>query len=92
MSNRMRMSGINSGMDTQSIVEQLVQAKSTKKEKIKKNQTKLEWKQDAWKTLNSKLYSLYSEQFGTLKMQGSFKTKKASIVDSSIASVTADGA
>ena len=31
MSNRMRMSGINSGMDTQSIVEQLVQAKSTKK-------------------------------------------------------------
>jgi flagellar hook-associated protein 2 len=91
MSNRMRMSGINSGMDTQSIVEQLVQAKSTKKEKIKKNQTKLEWKQDAWKTLNAKLYSLYSEQFGTLKMQGSFKTKKASIVDSSIASVTADG-
>ena len=91
MSNRMRMSGINSGMDTQSIVEQLVQAKSTKKEKIKKEQTKLSWKQDAWKSLNSKLYSLYSEKFGTLKMQGSFKAKKASIVDSSIASVTADG-
>ena len=91
MSNRMRMSGINSGMDTQSIVEQLVQAKSTKKENIKKEQTKLGWKQDAWKSLNSKLYSLYSEKFGTLKMQGSFKAKKASIVDSSIASVTADG-
>ncbi len=91
MSNRMRMSGINSGMDTQSIVEQLVQAKSTKKEKIKKEQTKLSWKQDAWKSLNSKLYSLYSDKFGTLKMQGSFKAKKASIVDSSIASVTADG-
>ena len=87
----MRMSGINSGMDTQSIVEQLVQAKSTKKETLKKQQTKIEWKQDIWKSLNSKLYSLYSEQFGTLKMQGSFKAKKASIVDSSIASVTADG-
>lgn len=91
MSNRMRMSGINSGMDTQSIVEQLVQAKSTKKEKIKKEQTKLSWKQDAWKSLNSKLYSLYSDKFGALKMQGSFKVKKASIVDSSIASVSADG-
>ncbi len=91
MSNRMRMSGINSGMDTQSIVEQLVQAKSTKKENIKKEQTKLGWKQDAWKSLNAKLYSLYSDKFGTLKMQGSFKAKKASIVDSSIASVTADG-
>ena len=91
MSNRMRMSGINSGMDTQSIVEQLVQAKSTKKEKIKKEQTKLSWKQDAWKSLNSKLYSLYSDKFGALKMQGSFKVKKASIVDTSVASVTADG-
>lgn len=91
MSNRMRMSGINSGMDTQSIVEQLVEVKSKKKEKLKKQQTKLEWKQDAWKTLNSKLFSLYNEQFGTLKLQGSFKNKKASIVDSSVASVTADG-
>lgn len=90
MSNRMRMSGINSGMDTQSIVEQLVEVKAKKKEKIKKQQTKLEWKQDTWKTLNSKLFSLYNEQFGTLKLQGSFKNKKASIVDSSIASVTAD--
>ena len=84
------MSGINSGMDTQSIVEQLVEVKSKKKEKLKKQQTKLEWKQDAWKSLNSKLFSLYNEQFGTLKLQGSFKNKKASIVDSSIASVTAD--
>ena len=90
MSNRMRMSGINSGMDTQSIVEQLVEAKGKKKEKLKKQQTKLEWKQDTWKSLNSKLFSLYNEQFGTLKLQGSFKNKKASIVDSSIASVTAD--
>ncbi|MBO4338281.1 MAG: flagellar filament capping protein FliD [Lachnospiraceae bacterium] len=90
MSNRMRMSGINSGMDTQSIVEQLVEVKSKKKEKLKKQQTKLEWKQDAWKSLNSKLFSLYNEQFGTLKLQGSFKNKKASIVDTSIASVTAD--
>ena len=90
MSNRMRMSGINSGMDTQSIVEQLVEVKSKKKEKIKKQQTKLEWKQDTWKTLNSKLFSLYNEQFGALKLQGSFKNKKASIVDGSIASVTAD--
>ena len=90
MSNRMRMSGINSGMDTQSIVEQLVEVKSKKKEKLKKQQTKLEWKQDTWKSLNSKLFSLYNEQFGTLKLQGSFKNKKASIVDTSIASVTAD--
>ncbi|MCR5746578.1 MAG: flagellar filament capping protein FliD, partial [Lachnospiraceae bacterium] len=92
MSNRLRMTGINSGMDTQSIVEQLVTAKSTKKEKYKKEQTKIEWKQDTWKSLNSKLYSLYSEQFGTLKLQSAFKSKTANIVDSSIAKVSADNA
>ena len=90
MSDRLRMTGINSGMDTQSIVEQLVTVRSKKKETMEKSKTKLEWKQDAWKTLNSKLYSLYNEQFGTLRLQGAFKAKKANIVDSSIAKVSAD--
>ena len=90
MSNRLRMTGINSGMDTQSIVEQLVTAKSTKKEKLKKQQTKLSWKQDAWSSLNSKLYSLYNEQFGNLRLQGTFTAKKASISDSKLATVSAD--
>ena len=85
----MRMSGMNSGMDTQSIVEQLVQAKSVKKEKLEKEQKKLGWKQETWKGLNTKLFSLYNK-FGDLKMQGTFQGKKASIVNSSIASVTAD--
>ena len=89
MSDRMRMTGLNSGMDTQSIVEQLVQVKSTKKTKMEKTKTKHEWKQDIWKSLNSKLYGLYSEQFGTLRLQGAFKAKKASIVDGSIATVSA---
>ena len=90
MSNRMRMTGINSGMDTQSIIEQLVDVKKTKKEKLKKQQTKLGWKQDSWKTLNSKIYGLYNEQFGKMRLQGSFSAKKATIADSSIATVTAD--
>ncbi|MBQ9360893.1 MAG: flagellar filament capping protein FliD [Lachnospiraceae bacterium] len=90
MSNRLRMTGINSGMDTQSIVEQLVTAKSSKKEKLKKQQTKLSWKQDAWSSLNSKLYSLYNEQFGNLRLQGTFTAKKASISDSNVATVSAD--
>lgn len=84
------MTGINSGMDTQSIVEQLVTAKSSKKDKLKKQQTKLSWKQDAWSSLNSKLYSLYNEQFGNLRLQGTFTAKKASITDSNLATVSAD--
>ena len=51
----MRLSGLMSGMDTESIVQELVAVRRTKVETATKAQTKLEWKQDAWKDLNKKL-------------------------------------
>ena len=55
-----RLSGMNSGLDTDSIVKALVSGYTTKKEKYEKAQTKLGWKQESWKSLNTKVYSLYS--------------------------------
>ena len=43
-----RITGMNSGLDTEAIVTQLVSAYSVKKDKYVKAQTKLSWKQDAW--------------------------------------------
>ena len=48
-----RVSGLISGLDTDSIVQELVSAYSTKKDKYVKAQTKLEWKMDAWKSMES---------------------------------------
>ncbi len=45
-SSTMRLSGLISGMDTESIIQQLVSAKQTKVDDAKKAQTKLEWKHD----------------------------------------------
>ena len=50
----LRMTGMISGLDTESIIQELVSAKRTKVDKQKKAQTKLNWKQDAWKDLNKK--------------------------------------
>lgn len=50
-----RMTGMVSGLDTDSIVKELVSAYSTKKEKYEKERTKLGWKQEIWKDLNKKL-------------------------------------
>ena len=55
-----RLSGLTSGMDTDAIVKELVSAYSLKTEKYEKASTKLTWKQDAWKGLNTKIYSLYT--------------------------------
>ena len=55
-----RITGLASGLDTESIISALVSSYNYKTNKYKKAQTKLSWKQDAWKSLNTKIYSLYS--------------------------------
>ena len=44
-----RMSGMISGMDTEALVSAMVSTYVERKQKYQKAQTKLEWKQDAWK-------------------------------------------
>ena len=56
----MRLSGLMSGMDTESIIQQLVEAKKTKVTKAVKAQKSLKYKQDAWKDLNKQIVNLYN--------------------------------
>ena len=84
-----RLSGLASGMDTEAIVGALMSAQSLKKTKISNAKTKLEWKQDKWKELNTKLYKLYTEQASKMRLQSSYKTKKASVSNENVAQVSA---
>ena len=43
-----RLTGLNSGLDTDAMVKELVSAYSTKKDKYVKAKTKHEWKMSAW--------------------------------------------
>ena len=85
-----RLSGLASGLDTEAIVGALVSAYSYKKDKYVKAQTKLSWKQDAWKTLNSKVYSLYTS-VGQMRYSSSYTVKKATVSDTTKATATASG-
>lgn len=87
-----RMTGLNSGLDTDAIVQALMSAKRTKQTKIKSKQTKLEWKKEIWSGLNTKLYNFYTSSLGKIKSQGSFKTKAANSSDSSKVTATATSA
>ena len=86
-----RMTGINSGLDTDAIVEALVSAQSLKVTKVQNKLTKSEWTQEIWKDLNTKLYSLYTGPLTKMKTQGSYNTKKVSSSDSTICTATATG-
>lgn len=83
-----RVSGLVSGLDTDSIVQELVSAYSKKKDKDVKAQTKLEWKMDAWKELNKKVNSLY-KKLGNMKLSSYYNKKTTTISDSTKATVSA---
>lgn len=83
----MRLSGLMSGMDTESIVQELVAVKQTKVDDAKKAQQKLEWKQDAWKDLNTKIKKLYNGTLSNLRYQSSYAKKTTKISNSSIADI-----
>lgn len=83
------MSGMISGLDTESLVKELVSAYSTKKDNIVKAQTKHEWKIDAWKSMNSKIYSFYSNSLGNMRLTSSFTSKASTVSKSSVAEVKA---
>lgn len=84
-----RISGLVSGLDTDSIVQELVNAYSTKKEKYEKAQTKLDWSMNAWKEVNTKVYDFYSTSLSSMRYSSAYSVKKSSSSNTSVATVTA---
>lgn len=82
----MRLTGLMSGLDTDSVIQELVMAKRTKVDNAKKAQTKLEWKTDVWKDLNSKLKSFQSK-LNNLRFTGDYMKKTTKVSNSSVVSV-----
>lgn len=83
MSSPIRMSGMTSGLDTESIVKALVSNYSNKVTKYTKEKTELEWKQDSWKEVNTKVYGLYSS-IGNLRLSSAYTMRTASSSDRSV--------
>ena len=84
------MLGLNSGMDTESIVNAILQPYQDKIDVQKKKQTKLEWKQEAWKDLNTKISSFFNNYVSKLKMSTTYKGNKITNTNESVIRVNAD--
>jgi flagellar hook-associated protein 2 len=84
------MTGLNSGLDTESIISALMSAYNTKTEKYEKEQTKIGWKQEIWSELNTKVNTFY-KSVGNLKYSSGYSMYKASASDSSKATVSTSG-
>lgn len=84
----LRVTGLASGLDTESIISELVSVNSYKVASLQKDQTKLSWKTDAWKSMNSKVYGFYTSTLSDLRFSSSYSTRKTTVSDSSVATVT----
>ena len=86
-----RITGMNSGLDTEAIITELASARSMKVENIKKDQTKLSWKIDAWKELNKKIYDFYSDVLSDMRFDYAYSKKTTKVSDPDVVSVITGG-
>lgn len=85
----LRMTGLASGLDTESIIKELMTAKSVQKTKLEQSKTKLEWKKEKWAELNTKLYDLFRNQVSKMRLQSTYNAKATSSSNEAVASVKA---
>lgn len=83
----MRLTGLMSGMDTESIIQELVAVKRIKVDDAKKAQTKLNWKQDAWKSLNTKLKGLQTKYLNNMRFVSTYSKRTTKVSNASAVSV-----
>ncbi|MEC0304759.1 flagellar cap protein FliD N-terminal domain-containing protein, partial [Terribacillus saccharophilus] len=82
-SNSMRVGGLASGMDTDSLVEQLMNAERQKLYKMQQEQTKLTWQQDSLREVNASLKSFDTKAFD-MKLSSTYNVKTATSTSSAI--------
>jgi len=83
------LSGMISGLDTDSIVKAMVSGQQLKATKIENKITLNKWTTDAWSGLNTKIYSFYTKYASKLRLQSSYMTRTAKSSNESIVTATA---
>lgn len=89
MFSNLRIGGLASGMDIDSIVEELMKAHRVPVQKLEQEKQILEWKQEDYREINTRLRSFRDIVFD-MKLQSTYLTKKASSSDESVLTATAN--
>ncbi|MCR4792577.1 MAG: flagellar filament capping protein FliD [Lachnospiraceae bacterium] len=93
MADKIRMSGLISGLDTDAVIEALTSTKKQKVTDAKNDQKKLGWKQTIWEGINTNLKGLFQSNLSSMRFSNAYNKMATKVSDSSVASVvTGDGA
>ena len=86
----LRVGGLASGMDIESIVKDLMRAERMPLDKLQQDKQLLEWKQEDYRDINQQVFKLRDAVFD-MKLQGTYQTKSASTSDETVLGVSATG-
>jgi flagellar hook-associated protein 2 len=79
----MRIGGLASGFDTDSIIQKLMQAQRIPMDKLSQKKQTFEWQRNAYRELNTKLTEFRNNAVFNMKLESNVSPKKASIVGNS---------
>lgn len=85
-----RLSGMVSGMDTETMVKNLMKAENYKMDKLKQQKQITQWKRQAFLDTNSKVYALKSEAFN-MKLTSNYKSYQTNLASDATIKVNAAG-
>ena len=88
-----RITGMNSGLDTESIITALTQTKQDRLDTAKADQKKITWKMEKWNALNKKVASFYNGTLSNMRFSSAYTKKTTTVSNTSAATViTGDNA
>jgi flagellar hook-associated protein 2 len=77
LNSKLRFSGLSSGLDTDTMIKQLMQIEKAKVEKVQKDRTMLEWKRDEYRSITNSIRSFKDEFFDMIKPSTNFRSDTA---------------
>jgi flagellar hook-associated protein 2 len=86
-----RFTGLASGMDTESLVKAMVAPYQAKVDAKLQQQTLLEWKKDAYKEMNAKVYSFFTKYASPSRLTSTFSQKNITSSDTDKVQVESGG-
>ncbi|MBB6632587.1 flagellar filament capping protein FliD [Cohnella thailandensis] len=80
-----RLGGLATGMDTDTIIKQLMTAKREPLNKLNQQKTKLEWQQEAYRDITIKMVDLRNNKLANLKLSSNLNTLASSVAGNTTA-------
>ncbi|OOP65993.1 hypothetical protein BWZ43_23285 [Heyndrickxia oleronia] len=87
MNNMVRISGLASGMDIDSLVENLMKAERAPLDKLTQQKQKYEWQRDDFREIRTMMFNFNNSIFDNILKQSTYTQKKVNVSDPDLISV-----